>query len=189
MTPGTLIAIQIKRTAVPEESAGLGFLIEAQATSGGQPSRIAGSWETSFGDSPFGMYVVAEHESDGYREFYLGPTWKPILGLTIGAGVGFEHVPNENPADTERYNVFVSLDTDRVSAYSSIEYGVKTSWYVTTVMHHTSDALNIGLMAEQYRGEGFRIEALLGKLTIWGAALYSRDTNSPTFVSAMSFQF
>ena len=92
------------RVFAAEESKELGFWFEGQALSNDNLGRFLGHYDHDLASSPvgiFGFYVFAEQDSNGYRQIYAGPTWKPASWITFGVGAGREIMPNST-----RYNGF-----------------------------------------------------------------------------------
>ena len=187
----TLILMLLCLTSLPvmagEESTELGFWFEAGAASGKNPSWLTGYYDHSFTDS-LGFYVLAEKESDGYREFYAGPKWKPLEWLEVGVGAGRE-ITREMP-NSARRNAYVAIDTDKVSVYATYENGGSGPWHKAYALYKVSETVNAGVMYETLYGTGARAEYTIKKnVAVWGALLRNRDTRETTTLVAATYSF
>ena len=100
----------------------LGFWVEVQKPSG-KPARAILWFERDVTEQ-FGFFAFAWNESDGYREYLAGPTWKPFKGLQLGLGFGHETIPGEGSgarriflldATKDDINVYVAFERGRAS--------------------------------------------------------------------------
>lgn len=173
-----------------EEESGLGFWFEGQVISNGI-SRTIGQYERNV-VGPVGFYLLAEQDSDGYRQAYAGPTWKPFDWLELGIGIGMEHVPDAGgESNSTRTNAFFSVNWEKISLYGSFENGASSGpWRVLTAIYHISDTVGIGMMEESSLGFGPRVEyAIMKNVTIWGGILYDRNESKTNSVLAVNFSF
>jgi hypothetical protein len=177
--------------AAAEEPRGLGFWIEAQAPSRG-PIRIIGSYEKAL-VGPLGISVTAVQESNGYREFYAGPTMQPLEWFKVGVGVGREHVPEidgEESLNSTRYNAFFSITHKKIAAYGSFENGSGGPWHELRAVYNPTEKIGVGIMDEKNRGFGPRLELNLGKgVQLWGAVLRDNEADETTSVLAINYSF
>lgn len=177
--------------AAEEKELGLGFWIEAQVASKGA-ERFIGSYEREL-VGPFGISVTAVQESDGYREFYAGPTVKLVDWLQVGIGIGREHIPEvdeEESLDSTRYNTFFSIEYEKIALYGSFENGDGGPWHELRAVYNPIEKFGIGIMDEARRGLGPRFEYNIREnVQVWGAILYDRDVAETTTVLAVNFSF
>lgn len=170
-----------------EEEAGMGFWFETRAASGGTPAEVVGYYEKSFTDS-LGAYAMAYANSSGYREFFVGPKWKPVEWLEVGVGLGREFNPGE-PSATRR-NAFFSVDRETFSVYGTFENGGSGPWHKVTAIYKASETIGVGVMTESLLGSGPRLEYnVTKKVQVWGAMLRDRDTGKNTSLVAVNFSF
>lgn len=187
----TLILTMLCLTSLPvqaaEENTELGFWFEAGAASDKNPSWITAYYDHSFTNS-LGFYALAEKESDGYREFYVGPKLKLNEWLEVGVGAGRE-ITREIPNSTRR-NAYIAIDTDKVSVYATYENGGSGSWHKAYALYKVSAAVNAGVMYETLYGAGARAEYTIKKnVAVWGALLRNRDTKETTTLVAVTYSF
>lgn len=187
----TLILMLFSIASIPvmaaEEDSGLGFWVEAGVASGKNPSWITGYYEHSFTDS-LGLYAVAEKESDGYQEFYVGPKWKPLDWLEVGVGIGRETIPGAGNA--VRRNAYFSIDREKFAIYGTFENGGSGPWHKVTAVYKVSETISAGLMNDTLYGTGPRLEYnITKKFQVWGAMLHDRDTGGNTSLFAVNYSF
>jgi len=170
-----------------EMDTGIGVWLEARAASGKKPSEIVGYYDHNFSDS-LGVYVVATTGSDGYREFYVGPAWKPLPWLQVGIGAGREIMPGMH--NSARRNAFVSIDREKFSVYATRENGGSDPWHKVIALYKVTEVVSAGAMYETFLGVGPRVEYNISKnVTVWGALLRDRDTKETTSLLAVNFSF
>ena len=173
----------ISLTSIAAETGRQGFWFEVQVAKD-KPSKVIGYYERDLTDS-FGIYVLTEAESDGYRQAYGGPKWKPLSWLEVGVGIGKENVPN-----AMRRNAFFSIDKDRFSIFGTFENGGSGPWHKITAVYKIYETVGVGAMDETLLGFGPRVEYnLKRKLTLWGALLHDRDTGKTVSTLAANFSF
>lgn len=166
----------------------LGLWVEAQVPSRG-PSKILGWYEKDFSET-VGMYVLTEAESDGYRQFYLGPRVKPLDWLTLGIGIGRETFHDEFSGT--RKNAYVNAEFEKLSVWWIYETGPSGPWKKFTVTKEVSKNFGAGGMYETGLGYGPRVEYNLTrdkKTQIWGAVLYDNKTGDNTILFAVNHTF
>ena len=162
----------------------LGLSLELQ-TIRNNPTRITAAYEKSFGDSSFGLYAVVSKESDGYRQFYAGPKWRPVEWLEVGVGIGREVAPDE--LSTVRRNAFFAVDYEKVFVFGSFESGGSGRWHTLTAVYAVDERFSVGAMKETGLGFGLRLEYNIKKnVQLWGAILRSKDTGT---ISTLAIKF
>lgn len=174
--------------AADEEDHGAGFWVEFGTASHEHVSWFTGYWDHNFTDS-LGVYALVEKESDGYHEFYVGPKVKLTEWLEIGIATGREVIRNEMP-NSGRRNAFVSVDTEKVSAYATYENGGSGPWHKMYVLYKATETTSIGMMNETFIGRGPRLEYNITKnVQVWGALLRDHTTKETTSLLAVNFSF
>ncbi len=169
-----------------ETDDGLGLWVETQVVSR-NPSRVMGWYEKDFTDS-IGFFAFAEKESDGYRQFYVGPTWKPTEWLKLGAGIGREVVPGE--FSSVRRGLFFDANWRKINFFGAFESGASGRWHKITGTYALTESVGAGLMHETGLGLGPRFEYNIKKdVQVWGALLRNPTTKESTTVFAINFSF
>lgn len=190
----TLFCLSSVPVLAAEESDDMGFWFEAGAASGkNHASWVTGYWDHSFTDS-IGVYALVDTESDGYREFYAGPKVKLTEWLEVGVAVGRESIRGEL-RNSARRNAFVSVNTDKVSAYATYENGASGPWHKAYALYKVTDSVSAGAMYETTFGRGIRFDYNVKKnVTVWAASLRKDDEKNPdkkvtTTLLAANFSF
>lgn len=189
----TLILMLFCLSSLPvlatEESDDMGFWFEAGAASGkNHASWLTGYYEKSFTDS-IGVYVIADTESDGFHEWYVGPKVKLAEWLEAGVAVGRESIRGELK-NSPRRNAFVSINTDKVTVFATYENGGSGSWHKAYALYKAMETVSAGAMYETKFGLGPRVEyAITKNVTVWGALLRNRDTKETTSLFSVNFTF
>ena len=174
--------------AAEDEDHGLGFWAEAGAASGkDHASWLTGYYDHSFTDS-IGVYALVDIESDGYHEWYIGPKMKLAEGVEIGIATGRESIRGELK-NSARRNAFVSVDTERVSAYVTYENGASGPWHKAYVLYKVTESVSAGVMNETFYGRGLRAEYNFGKATVWIAVLRNPDEHKTTTLAVINSTF
>lgn len=188
----TLILMLFSLASLPVMAAGtdadkdLGFFVEAQTTSRHVTS-VLGWYQHDFTDS-LGFYALVDKESDGYREWYVGPKWKPLDWLEVGIGIGRETIPCVGNAI--RRNAYFLADTEKFVVLGTFENGGSGPWHKVTVVYKLLDSINAGVMNESLLGTGPRVEYnITKKFQIWGAMLRDRGTGKSTGLLAVNYSF
>jgi hypothetical protein len=177
------------------EDEGTGFSFETGIISGKKvdvPTERNPSWFTGYYEHSFtptlGIYALVEKESDGYREFYVGPKWKPLEWLEVGIAAGRE-ITREMP-NSARRNAYVAIDTDKVSAYITYENGGSGPWHKAYALYKVTETVSAGVMNETFFGCGPRVEYAIAKnVTTWGALLRNSDIKATTSLFAVTYSF
>ena len=160
--------------AAESEEKEAGLWVEAQAVSGKIPEKLILWYEKDFTDT-IGMYALVSGESDRYRQFYIGPKFKPFDWLTFGAGIGQESFPDEFSGT--RKNAYVNAESNGVSLWGIYETGPSGPWHKITGTYKLDERTGLGLMKETGLGIGPRLEYnMKNKVQVWGAVLYDRHT-------------
>lgn len=184
-----LVSLPLLAVEVDEKEKDLGFWFEAQAVSGKKnASSIIGWYEHDFTDT-VGFYGLAVKESDGYREFYVGPKFKLSDQLTVGVGIGREAMTDLNSV---RRNFYYDANWEKFSSFGTFENGGSGRWHKVTVTYKLTEKIGAGVMGQTLLGNGPRLEYKFenkNKVTVWGAMLYSRDTGKTTSVLGVNFSF
>jgi hypothetical protein len=166
----------------------IGGWIEAQAVSGDKPSKVIGWYEHEIKDS-FGFYVLVEKESaDHYRQFYVGPTFKPFPWLQIGAGIGREA---DTTLNSVRRNVFFDATVGKLNVFGTFENGGSGFWNKVTATYAVTERYGVGVMHETLLGSGLRAEFNTKvedkKTQLWAAAL--EQSGKKTLVLGINVSF
>jgi hypothetical protein len=173
----------VSLTSSAAETGERGFWFEVQAIKN-NPSKVIGYYERDLTDS-FGFYVLTEAESDGYRQAYGGPKWKPLPWLEVGVGIGKENMPN-----AMRRNAFFSIDKDKLSVFGTFENSGSGRWHRVTAVYKINESVGAGMMDETLLGFGPRVEYNLKKnVTLWGALLHDRNNGNTVSTLAVNFSF
>ena len=134
---------------------------------------------------PFGYYAFGQVSSNGYRQLYAGPTWKPASWLEVGIGVGKENMP-----DSTRRNAYFWVGHEGMSVFGTFENGGSGPWHKMVLNYRLNDAVGIGVMDQAFLGFGPRVEYNIKKgVQLWGAVLRDNDTNSTNAKLAVKFSF
>jgi hypothetical protein len=183
------VSLSSKAAETDEKEKDLGFWFEAQAVSGKKnASSIIGWYEHDFTDT-IGFYGLAVKESDGYREFYVGPKFKLSDRLTVGVGIGREAMTDLNSV---RRNFYYDASWEKFSSFGTFENGGSGRWHKVTVTYKLTEKIGAGVMDQSVLGQGPRLEYKFenkNKVTVWGAMLHSRDTGGNTSVIGINFSF
>lgn len=166
--------VSVPATAAEDEKE-LGFWFETQVVGNGS-QRFIGWYERDLSDK-FGFYAFAEKESDGYKQFYLGPKAKPFDWLTVGIGVGREFVPDESTSI--RRSAYLNAELEKMSVWAIFENGGSGAWHKVTATYALNDRWGVGLMKETDLGFGPRVEYNIKKdVQFWIAVLRGGVPNS-----------
>ncbi|MEK7114371.1 MAG: hypothetical protein AAB850_02365 [Patescibacteria group bacterium] len=162
--------------------------IEAHAVSGKHPAKVIVWYEKDLTDR-FGFYALAEKESDGYRQFYVGPKVKISDRLTVGVAIGRETVPSE--LNGVRRNLYYDANWGDFSSFGTKETGPSGPWHKVTITYAVNERWGAGLMSEKDLGRGLRLEYNIPgtKMQVWGALLRDRDTGTNVLVLGVNKSF
>jgi hypothetical protein len=151
-----LFAVMFVSTAfAADEEPGIGFWTEVQV-SNRSPKAEAIVYFDHMVTETVGFYFVLQKQTDGYREFYVGPKVKLADGVEAGVGLG-----REAGSHTMR-NAWFSVDNDHLEFYTTFEKGA-VLWNKTTFVLKLGEKWNLGVMRESDRGIGPRVEYNLAK--------------------------
>lgn len=176
-----LSLLPLAATAADEEETP-SWWAEVQVISNKNPSRALLWYEKDFTEH-FGIYALAEKETDGFSQFYVGPKVMLAKWLTLGVGVGREVVPNE--FSSVRKNVYLNAELGKLSIWGLLEKGASGKWDKITATYAFTDTFGAGVMHETGFGYGPRVEVnFTGKLKpqLWVAALTGRYPNDEDVV-------
>lgn len=133
---------------------------------------------------PFGWFVFAYQDSDGYREMYGGPTIRPLPWLEFGVGMG-----RENEGNRHRRSAHFSADGKIGSISGYFENGASGPSHKLFLNYWLKDSVGVGLMDDD-SGRGPRVVFPLGdKANIWGALLRDKSDGTTRAVAAVNYQF
>lgn len=165
------VFVSLPTMAGEAEEKELGFWFEARVPNHG-PSRYTAWYQRDIWGS-LGLYGTVEKESHGFRQFHLGPTWKPTEWLQLGAGIGRESQRGEFSSATRRALFFEAEPGDfNISGY--FESGASGRWHKLTATYTVFERFGVGVMKETDFGFGPRVEYNFdapGKPQLWGALL------------------
>jgi hypothetical protein len=176
--------------AETSEEKEMGFWFEARVDSK-KSAQVVGWYEHEFTDM-FGVYgLVSLENEDRYRQAYAGIALKPLPKsapwLQIGAGLGRER---DIESSGVRRNIFVSVDSEKVSGFATYENGMTGPWHRVHAVYRVTDTISVGAMKETGLGFGPRAEYNIKKnLQFWIAILRSPETKETTSVFAVNFSF
>jgi len=141
-----------------------------------------GYYDKDFTDS-IGIYALVNVGTDGYRQAYAGPKWKPLSWLEVGAGLGHENIPN-----SIRRNFFFDANWEKVNVFGTFENGGSGSWHKVTATYKLSEKISAGIMNQTGLGFGSRLEYGVTKtVQVWGAVLHEHGKTTPTIAITYSF--
>lgn len=133
---------------------------------------------------PFGWFVFAYQDSDGYREMYGGPTIRPLPWLELGVGTGME-----NEGNRHRHSAHFSADGEIGSVSGYFENGASGPSHKLYANYWLTNSLGLGLM-DDHSGRGPRVVYRLGeKANLWGALLRDKSDGTTRAVAALNYQF
>ncbi len=133
---------------------------------------------------PFGWFVFAYQDSDGYREIYGGPTIRPLPWLELGLGMG-----RENEGNRHRRSAHFSADGEIGSISGYFENGASGPSHKLYLNYWLRNSLGVGLM-EDHSGRGPRVVFRIGeKANLWGALLRDKSDGTTKAVAAVNYQF
>ncbi|MDP3957461.1 MAG: hypothetical protein Q8Q10_03105 [bacterium] len=132
-----------------------------------------------------GYYAFGLTQSDGYRQLYGGPTWKPLSWFEVGVGMGLESV---KPA--LRRNAYFLATGEKVSLFGTFENGGSGPFRKVVLNYQVSEQVGVGIMEETFLGRGPRVEYTLKKdAALWGALLRDRDSDTTNIVFGVTFNW
>jgi len=104
-------------------------------------------------------------QNDGYRQFYVGPSYHVTSWLQVGVGGGVERTDG----NMGRFGSFAYLSKDRHSVFSIYENGGSGPWWL--VLHSTrfgpKSRYELGVVNQAYIGTGPRFAVNLGQKQRW----------------------
>lgn len=164
------------------------FWLEGQMVHNGNGkngSQINSGVSGNPGDDSFGYYVFAQALSNGYRQIYGGPTWKPLSWFEVGVAFG-----RENVSDSARRNAYFSVRKGDFSAYGTFENGGSGPWHKVVLSYSVNDLIGIGVMDQAFLGRGPRVEYKIKEgVSLWGAVLYDNITRTTNSTLAVTLRF
>lgn len=147
-------------------------------------SRIDGGLNGSITDT-IGYYAYGQAISNGFRQAYGGPNWKPVQWLEVGAGLG-----GEDSSLVIRRNVYFQATIEKVSIFGTFEQGGSGAYHKVIATYQLPKRIRVGLMEETFLGRGLRVEYSINNNTsIWGARLWDRWSDTWNSVVAVSYGF
>lgn len=165
---------------------GLNLWVEAavQRPREGKDINEALAWIDGPIGGPFGWFVFAYQDSDGYREVYGGPTIRPLPWLEFGIGIG-----RENEGNRHRRSAHFSADGEIGSVSGYFENDPSGPSHKLYLNYWLRNSLGIGRM-EDHSGRGPRVVYRVGeKANIWGALLRDKSDGTTKAVAAVNYQF
>ena len=142
------------------------------------------AWADGKIGGPFGYFVFAYQDSDGYREIYGGPTIRPLPWLELGIGVG-----RENEGNCRRRSAHFSADGEIGSISGYFENGASGPSHKLYLNYWLTKSLGLGLMDDS-SSRGPRVVLPLGeKANVWGALLRDKSDGTTKAVAAVNYQF
>lgn len=175
--------------AAETEKKELGFWVELQAVSSRLPAKAIVWYERELTEQ-FGFFAFAWNESDGYREYIAGLTWKPFDGAQVGCGIGRETMSEEGSGS--RRSCFAEVTFGKVNVYAAVERGgFSGRWHKVTATYALNEKFGVGVMKETDLGFGPRLEYNVPgtKMQVWGVVLHDRSTGENTSMLAVNFSF
>ena len=132
-----------------------------------------------------GYYAFGNALSNGYRQIYGGPNWKPLSWLEVGVGVGAESVK-----PSLRRSAYFLATGEKVSVLGIYENGGSGRFRKLVAIYQITEPLKLGVMSETYLGFGPRVEyAITKNISLWGAVLrdHESQTTNAVFATAINF--
>ena len=121
--------------------------------------------------------------SPDWSEAYVGPTWNPIKGFSLGVAGGIES------ADAPwRAMTYSSISHGNLSLLGIVEYGGSGYWYKASATYGLG-SISIGALAQRFDGVGPRIAYAHSRsnLQIWAAPLYDPEEKAPKALLGLSW--
>lgn len=132
-----------------------------------------------------GLYALVNIGSDGYRQAYAGPKWKPLSWLEVGVGIG-----KENIQSSVRRNFFFDANWEKVNVFGTFENGGSGPWHKVTVTYKLTEKVSAGVMYQTDLGFGPRLEYTVKKdVQLLGAVLHDHATGNTTPTIAINISF
>lgn len=148
-------------------------------------SRIDAGLSGSITES-IGYYAFGNAISNGYRQLYGGPNWKPLSFLEVGIGMGAE---NAKPA--LRKNAYFQFTGEKVSLFGTFEQGGSGPYHRLLFNYQATERAGVGLEEETFFGRGPRFTyAINKKATLFVTRCQwecDGDTKSVKFGAAFNF--
>jgi len=180
----TLVFVSVPVMAADDEK-DLGFWVEVKTQSNGVAGAVG--WYEKELTKNFGFYAAVIVETGKYREFYVGPYWKPTDWLQLGVAIGRE---SDQGTNSFRRNAFAQIDTEKVFALAIYENGGSGPWHRVHAVYHLNEKSSVGGMTERFLGHGPRAEYKIAKnVTVWSALLRNQTTKESTSLFAVNFSF
>lgn len=134
------------------EAKELGFWVELQAVSSRLPAKAIVWYERELTEK-FGLYAFVWKESDGYQEYIVGSTWKPVEELQLGCGIGRESTREEG--HSARWSCFADATIGKFNLSGAAENGrISGPWKKVTVTYAVTNLLEPGFIHETGFGNG-----------------------------------
>ena len=143
----------------PASSAETSFWAEPQIVYNKENSlsRIDAGLSGSITES-IGYYAFGNVLSNGYRQIYGGPNWKPFSFLEVGVGVGLESI---QPAF--RRNAYFQITGEKASLFGTFEQGGSGPYHKIVLNYQATEQLGVGLEEEAFFGRGPRFTYAINK--------------------------
>jgi len=105
-----------------------------------------------------GYYAFGKVLSNGYRQIYGGPNWKPFSFLEVGVGVGLESVK-----PVLRRNAYFLATGEKVSLFGTFENSGSGPFHKIVLNYQATGQLGVGLEEETFFGRGPRFTYAINK--------------------------
>lgn len=119
--------------------------------------------------------------SPGYAETYLGPTWHPAKGFSLGLAAGVETA--EKPW---RVAATATASHDKLFGLGIVEYGGSGLWYKGLATYSVGP-VGLGVLAQRFAGVGPRVAVSHKGFELSAAPLYDFESRSPKALVDLSW--
>ncbi|MCR4275790.1 MAG: hypothetical protein NUV90_00160, partial [Candidatus Parcubacteria bacterium] len=146
------VSLPLLAAETDEEAKELGFWVELQTVSSRLPAKAIVWYERELTEN-FGLYAFVWKEADGYQEYIVGPTWKPVEELQLGCGIGRESTREEGRG--ARWSCFADATIGKLNLSGAAENGrISGPWKKITVTYAVTNLLEPGFIYETGFGNG-----------------------------------
>lgn len=177
--------VSLPAMADETEEKELGFWIEGQVTSR-SPSRIQGWFQRELNGGPLGVFVSAARESDGYEQYFAGPSLKLNNWLKFGVGVGRESLAGEYAGT--RKGAWFEISSEKWNSFGIAEDGPSGKWHKLNASYALDERFAVGVHKEAgYRGGPLLEVNLRDGIQAWVAG--SRKNGETTLFIGVNASF